>query len=118
VRNFRKSSDILQLAGTWVLLDENPASINDGWFVCDPRGTSWVDVPATYHNGATGFAFADGHSEIKKCTTRACWPTPTPWPADLETRASTSVGWRTGPPIGLGLIKKRTPDQNATGALG
>jgi prepilin-type N-terminal cleavage/methylation domain-containing protein/prepilin-type processing-associated H-X9-DG protein len=26
------------------------------------------DVPASYHNGACGFAFADGHSEIKKWT--------------------------------------------------
>lgn len=29
---------------------------------------SWriVDYPASYHNGAAGLAFADGHSEIKK----------------------------------------------------
>jgi len=25
-----------------------------------------IDQPATYHNGAAGFAFADGHSEIHK----------------------------------------------------
>jgi len=25
-----------------------------------------VDVPASYHNGACGIAFADGHSEIHK----------------------------------------------------
>src|ERR1051326_6776405 len=43
VRNFRKTSDVLKMAETWVLLDENPVSINDGWFVCDPRGSSWVD---------------------------------------------------------------------------
>jgi prepilin-type N-terminal cleavage/methylation domain-containing protein/prepilin-type processing-associated H-X9-DG protein len=51
----------------WVLIDENPWSINDGWFVCDPNqpGT-WVDVPATYHNNAGGLSFADGHAEIKK----------------------------------------------------
>ena len=24
------------------------------------------DAPATYHNGACGFSFADGHSEIHK----------------------------------------------------
>ena len=24
------------------------------------------DLPASYHNGACGFAFADGHSEIKR----------------------------------------------------
>ena len=66
VRNFRKSSDILRAAQTWVTLDENPASINDGWFVSDPLRTTWVDIPATYHNGANGMAYADGHSEIKK----------------------------------------------------
>jgi len=25
-----------------------------------------VDYPASYHNGAGGFTFADGHSEIRK----------------------------------------------------
>jgi len=26
----------------------------------------WDDVPASTHNGAGGFSFADGHAEIKK----------------------------------------------------
>ena len=26
----------------------------------------WVDWPASYHDGACGFSFADGHSEIHK----------------------------------------------------
>jgi len=65
-RNFRKQSDILKAAQTWVTNDENPTSINDGWFVCDPSNSSWVDIPATYHNFANGIAFADGHSEIRK----------------------------------------------------
>ena len=29
-------------------------------------GILWVDVPASYHNNACGFSFADGHAEIKK----------------------------------------------------
>lgn len=66
VRNFRKIGDILKASETWVTLDENPSSINDGWFVEDPTRTSWVDIPATYHNNANGMAYADGHSEIKK----------------------------------------------------
>jgi len=68
-KNFRTLSDIRNPAETWVTIDENPASINDGWFVCDPsRGTggAWVDIPATYHNSAGGMSYADGHSEIKK----------------------------------------------------
>ena len=50
---------------TWVYLDEHPCSINDAGFF-NPRPTAWIDQPATYHNGAAGFAFADGHSEIHK----------------------------------------------------
>jgi prepilin-type N-terminal cleavage/methylation domain-containing protein/prepilin-type processing-associated H-X9-DG protein len=69
LREYRKQSDIINPgpAKCWVTVDENPASINDGWFVCDPNKlTTWVDCPASYHNGACGFGFADGHSEIKK----------------------------------------------------
>jgi prepilin-type N-terminal cleavage/methylation domain-containing protein/prepilin-type processing-associated H-X9-DG protein len=55
---------------TWVFVDEHPDSINDGAFFVNPwwEGASahWTDLPASYHNGACGFAFADGHSEIKK----------------------------------------------------
>jgi prepilin-type N-terminal cleavage/methylation domain-containing protein/prepilin-type processing-associated H-X9-DG protein len=53
-----------------VFLDEHPDSINDGYFIATLSGYgglyAWCDVPATYHNGACGFAFLDGHSEIKK----------------------------------------------------
>ncbi len=59
-------------ANTWVILDEREDSINDGFFVVlmdgypDPATTTMVDWPASYHNRAGGFSFADGHSEIKK----------------------------------------------------
>jgi len=77
-RQFKKQTDIVNPApvNCFVTLDESPASINDGWFVCDPwyqsppstdpTSTIWVDIPAAYHNGACGFGFADGHAEIKK----------------------------------------------------
>jgi prepilin-type N-terminal cleavage/methylation domain-containing protein/prepilin-type processing-associated H-X9-DG protein len=51
---------------TWVLMDENPFSMNDGSFVCEPDVQQWIDCPASYHNGAGGIAFADGHAEIRK----------------------------------------------------
>jgi prepilin-type N-terminal cleavage/methylation domain-containing protein/prepilin-type processing-associated H-X9-DG protein len=69
LRVFRKQANITapSPANCWVLIDENPVSINDGFFVCDPNlKDSWPDVPASYHNGAGGLSFADGHSEIKK----------------------------------------------------
>ena len=59
---------------TWLLLDEREDSINDATFAVDmtgfdpmnPAGWRIVDYPASYHNGAGGLNFADGHSEIKK----------------------------------------------------
>jgi len=58
----------------WVLVDEHPGSINDAAFAVQIRSQAdlnqarIIDYPASYHGGACGFSFADGHSEIKKWT--------------------------------------------------
>jgi prepilin-type N-terminal cleavage/methylation domain-containing protein/prepilin-type processing-associated H-X9-DG protein len=73
-RKYLKMSDLVRPGPsmTWVLLDEHPDSINDGFFCVDMNGypnaaqAKLPDVPASYHNGACGIAFADGHSEIHK----------------------------------------------------
>ncbi len=66
---YNKVSDVIRPAPAqlWMLNDEHPDSINDGWEitnVTDPN--NWTDLPASYHNNACGFNFADGHSEIKR----------------------------------------------------
>ena len=67
VANFVKLGGVTRPTDTWVTIDENPASINDGWFVCDPaQKNQWVDVPGTYHNNAGGMSFVDGHAEIRR----------------------------------------------------
>jgi prepilin-type N-terminal cleavage/methylation domain-containing protein/prepilin-type processing-associated H-X9-DG protein len=66
-RQFLKTTEIQQPANTFVMLDEHPDSINDGYYLNNPDGaTQWGDTPASYHNGACGLSFADGHSEIHK----------------------------------------------------
>ncbi len=66
---FKKQGDLSGIGpvNCWVMVDENPYSINDGWFCQDPdqTKTTWVDKPASYHNNGCGFSFADGHCEIK-----------------------------------------------------
>jgi prepilin-type processing-associated H-X9-DG protein len=67
-RGARRSSDLI-IPGpsqTWVYVDEHPDSINDAGCFPPPSATGIPDAPATFHNGACGFAFADGHSEIHK----------------------------------------------------
>ena len=50
----------------WVLIDEDYRSINDAAFAVTMVSSTFLDAPASYHGGACGLAFADGHSEIKK----------------------------------------------------
>jgi prepilin-type N-terminal cleavage/methylation domain-containing protein/prepilin-type processing-associated H-X9-DG protein len=66
-RLFRKVDEIVRPApaNAWVVLDEREDSINDAWWAVD-MVDNLVDYPASYHNGAGGLFFADGHSEIKK----------------------------------------------------
>lgn len=69
-QQFLKTTDFRRPSDIYVLLDEHPDSINDGWYIFGAGGAastaSWSDLPASYHNGAAGFAFADGHSEIHR----------------------------------------------------
>ncbi len=57
-------------ANTFMILDEDPFSINDAAFATTgPNKTpvyKMIDWPATFHNMACGFAFADAHSEVHK----------------------------------------------------
>jgi prepilin-type processing-associated H-X9-DG protein len=67
-KHYVSSGDII-LPGpsmAWVFLDEHPDSLNDPLFSVPMNKATWDDVPASYHNNACGFAFADGHAEIKK----------------------------------------------------
>jgi prepilin-type N-terminal cleavage/methylation domain-containing protein/prepilin-type processing-associated H-X9-DG protein len=67
-KRFLKTSDFRNPANIWVLVDEHPDSINDGLLAIPMTGTNatWWDNPASYHNGAAGFSFQDGHAEIRK----------------------------------------------------
>ena len=70
-RRYGRMPEIVTPVKTWVLVDEHPDSLNDAACAVamfspgTPDGTvRIVDFPASYHNGACGLAFADGHSEI------------------------------------------------------
>jgi len=67
-RQFLKQADVANPVNTWLTLDENPDTINDAFFIASDQknNSAWGDVPGSYHNGACGFSFADGHAEIKK----------------------------------------------------
>jgi prepilin-type N-terminal cleavage/methylation domain-containing protein/prepilin-type processing-associated H-X9-DG protein len=71
---YRKISDITRPSPSkaWVFVDEREQSIDDGYFlqfVSTRNGNSidqWGNLAATYHNGAAGFSFVDGHAEVHR----------------------------------------------------
>jgi prepilin-type processing-associated H-X9-DG protein len=88
-RQFVKSGQIPNPADLFVILDEHPDSINDGFLLTnpDPTSSSFHDLPGSYHDGGCGVAFADGHSEVHKFKSRVCtilpvtFTNPGSWPA-------------------------------------
>ncbi|HSU56432.1 MAG TPA: prepilin-type N-terminal cleavage/methylation domain-containing protein [Candidatus Dormibacteraeota bacterium] len=84
---FFKITDIRKPSSIFVFLDEHPDSINDGYFLNKRAynkagsydyGSQWIDLPASYHNGGTTLAFADGHSEIHRWRFDLTKPPPQP----------------------------------------
>ncbi len=74
-RTYDRLSTIAVPSKTFVFVDEHPDSINDAAFAVQcagnqpadsPGSARIIDFPASYHNGACGFSFSDGHSEIHK----------------------------------------------------
>lgn len=56
-------------SSTFVFVEENPYSIDDGYFAVEPNQTTvWANCPAVYHGNASVLSFADGHSEAHKWT--------------------------------------------------
>ena len=68
-RLFVKSTDFnsaLPATECFQFLDENPMSINDGYFEFIATGTGINDRPAVNHGNSSSFSFADGHCELHK----------------------------------------------------
>jgi len=71
VITFKKLGDVqLKMPlGAFVFIDENPATINDGYWAVDLTDTkNWIDSPAHFHNQGGNLSFADGHAETRKWT--------------------------------------------------
>ena len=90
---------VLSPSALWVLSDEHPNSINDGFQRFEPGPPpSFGDTPADYHNGACGYGFADGHAEIHKWLATYYWSNVViaanpPFPAVEEQWPGADVVW-------------------------
>lgn len=103
-RQFFKTADIPKPSEIFVFLDEHPDSIDDGYFInraYEPdeppyrgdtghyadtnsaSGPDWTDLPASYHNRAAEFSFADGHCAPHRWRVPSTYPPPQPDAAGL-----------------------------------
>ncbi len=66
---YTKESQITKPSMTWLVLDEDQESINDGMFLMDvsasPGSARFLDLPSRNHGFAYGINFNDGHAEIR-----------------------------------------------------
>ena len=63
---FFKSGELINPSHLFVFLDEHPDTINDGFFMNRLEEPTWGNLPASHHNGASSFSFADGHTETHR----------------------------------------------------
>jgi prepilin-type N-terminal cleavage/methylation domain-containing protein/prepilin-type processing-associated H-X9-DG protein len=71
---FKKSTDISTPSSIWVFLDEREDSIDDSYLGVEMNQDGFGNMPASYHNAACGFAFADGHAEIHRWLDKRTMP--------------------------------------------
>jgi prepilin-type processing-associated H-X9-DG protein len=106
-RRFGKTSSFTSPGpcDTWVIMDENPYTINDP-LMAIAMTQYIVDWPASYHNGGAGIAFADGHAETHKWVD--CFASPIPPGVDPNSPNPTGPTQVTGDSKDLDWIQPRT----------
>jgi prepilin-type N-terminal cleavage/methylation domain-containing protein/prepilin-type processing-associated H-X9-DG protein len=60
-RQFFTSRDLINPSDVFVLLDEHPDTVNDGFFMNRFHEFKWGNLPGSFHNGAASISYADGH---------------------------------------------------------
>jgi prepilin-type N-terminal cleavage/methylation domain-containing protein len=60
-----KEGEMRKPSETWLVIDEDQASINDAMFLMDMGGSArFLDLPSRSHGNGYGINFNDGHAEI------------------------------------------------------
>lgn len=80
---FFRYSSIPRPSDIFVFVEEHPDSIKDGYFLNRADAPKWIDLPASDHDGAGAFSFADGHSEMHHWRRSSTKPAARPDAANL-----------------------------------
>jgi prepilin-type N-terminal cleavage/methylation domain-containing protein/prepilin-type processing-associated H-X9-DG protein len=77
-RTFVRESEISVIGAAsrlWVIADEDPSTLNDGWFLVTMDDLRpFASFPGIRHQHGSGMVFADGHAQIFKLRDSASMP--------------------------------------------
>ncbi len=94
---FFRITDIPLPSEIFVFVEEHPDSINDGYFINQFYVHHWIDLPASDHNGAAPFAFADGHAQLRRWVDASTKQPPRPgaveFPLAVGPQETTDLNW-------------------------
>jgi prepilin-type N-terminal cleavage/methylation domain-containing protein/prepilin-type processing-associated H-X9-DG protein len=67
-KTFQKGTSFagMSVADCFVFVDENPDTLDDGFFEVDPSAAISPNHPAVNHGKSSAFSFVDGHAALKK----------------------------------------------------
>ena len=69
-RTFVRESEISVIGAAsrlWVIQDEDPSTLNDGWFLVTMDDSKpFASFPGIRHQHGSGMIFADGHTQVFK----------------------------------------------------
>jgi prepilin-type N-terminal cleavage/methylation domain-containing protein/prepilin-type processing-associated H-X9-DG protein len=107
---YMKGSDIRNPnpANAFIFVEESEYVIDDGYFIVDAFSQNqWQNFPSSRHNGAGGFSFADGHSEVHR------------WVGENTARFSSISGYETAKTakdlIDLHWVQRRLVEEDLPG---
>lgn len=90
-RQFFQLGQVVTPSTLFVLTEEHPDSMNDGYFLNRPAHLEWTDLPASNHARSSSLTFADGHVESHRWLSESTRPKNRPDAAALPF-AVTSAG--------------------------
>lgn len=113
---FQREPQILKPSALFVIIDEDPAILDDGVFLVDMGGSTegapsgFIEMPTRAHGTAYTWNFADGHSELHKLKD----PDVIAWNPSESRPLRTDTNWTGGPNEPAGINPDWADVTNAT----
>lgn len=94
---FFRMTDIPRPTDIFVFVEEHPDSLNDGYFLNKFYVNHWIDLPASEHDSSAPFAFADGHAQLHRWSSKSTQPPyqpdAVPYPLQVSANDTGDLEW-------------------------